>query len=108
MTTQPTPGGCQHCGIPERDHMTRWTPGAGRHKWTAPSQNQVKARMQARSSYATCAECKHAYRPEPHNTTGFCSWTCFDAEERPGAPEALAVFLGPDVTFRRIDTSPQA
>lgn len=44
-----------------------------------------------------CAECHEPYRPEPHNHTGFCSWACFDVEERPGAPEAFAAFLGADV-----------
>lgn len=107
MTTQPTPDGCQHCGIPERQHMTRWKPGIGSHQWTAPTQEQVKTRMLARSAFAICTECRRPYRPEPHNTTGFCSWSCFDAEERPGAPEAFAAFLGPNVTFRRVDTTPE-
>lgn len=47
MTTV-EPSGCQHCGIPERDHMQRWKPGPGWHQWTAPTQEQILARMQAR------------------------------------------------------------
>ncbi|MEU0098241.1 hypothetical protein [Streptomyces sp. NPDC006267] len=46
--TAPPPNGCQHCGVVEREHMQRWKPPAGWHKWTAPTQDQIKARMRAR------------------------------------------------------------
>lgn len=41
------PNGCRHCGLP-RDypaHARQWTPSAGWHTWTAPTQQQIKARM---------------------------------------------------------------
>lgn len=43
-----TPSGCQHCGVERHDHFQRWTTKAGWHKWTAPTQEQIKERMQAR------------------------------------------------------------
>lgn len=47
MTT-PNPNGCRWCGLDQRDHMQRWTDEAGWHTWTAPTDDQIKARMQAR------------------------------------------------------------
>lgn len=47
MTT-PAPSGCQHCGTPKRDHMQRWTKSTGWHRYTPPTQEQIKARMLAR------------------------------------------------------------
>ncbi|WP_431980061.1 hypothetical protein [Streptomyces qinglanensis] len=44
----PTPSGCQHCGVEQRSHARRWTEAAGWHPWTAPTQEQMKARMRAR------------------------------------------------------------
>jgi len=44
------PGGCQHCGIPERQHYQRWKPPADWHQWTAPTDAQILARMKARRS----------------------------------------------------------
>jgi hypothetical protein len=46
MTTAPS--ACRHCGIPEREHMQRWTKAAGWHKYTPPTNDQIKARMRAR------------------------------------------------------------
>ncbi|MCU1617217.1 MAG: hypothetical protein JWO98_4757 [Frankiales bacterium] len=50
--TGPTPQGCQHCGIPHREHFQQWSPpskgGPGWHKWEPPTQEQIKARMNAR------------------------------------------------------------
>ena len=40
--------GCRHCGLPAREHMQRWEPGPGWHKWAAPTQDQIKDRMLAR------------------------------------------------------------
>ena len=40
--------GCRHCGLPAREHMQRWEPGPGWHKWAAPTQEQIKDRMLAR------------------------------------------------------------
>ena len=42
------PSGCRHCGVPEREHMQRWTKDAGWHRWEQPTQEQIKARMHAR------------------------------------------------------------
>ncbi|MEV7675005.1 hypothetical protein [Streptomyces sp. NPDC088752] len=50
-----------------------------------------------------CLECKESYEPEPQNTSGFCSWECFDVKQRPNAPEALHGFLGDGVTMTRVD-----
>ena len=44
----PTPNGCRHCGIPERQHARQWTDEAGWHEWVAPSSAQILARMKAR------------------------------------------------------------
>ena len=40
--------GCQHCGLPAREHMQRWKPEPGWHKWVEPTQEQIKERMLAR------------------------------------------------------------
>jgi hypothetical protein len=42
------PMGCRWCGIGERQHGRQWTRDAGWHEWTQPTQEQIKARMQAR------------------------------------------------------------
>lgn len=42
------PSACTHCGVPRHDHFQRWSREVGWHKWTAPSQEQIKARMLAR------------------------------------------------------------
>lgn len=42
------PSGCRHCGVERRAHFRRWSAGAGWHGWTAPTQEQIKARMLAR------------------------------------------------------------
>ncbi|WP_145503154.1 hypothetical protein [Streptomyces sp. CFMR 7] len=47
------PSGCQHCGINQREHMQRWKPPVGWHQWAAPTQAQIKARMQARRAART-------------------------------------------------------
>lgn len=48
MTVQP--GACRYCPHTERDHMQRWTntDNIGWHKWTPPTQDQIKDRMRAR------------------------------------------------------------
>jgi hypothetical protein len=43
-----TPSGCRHCGVEQRDHFQRWTPEAGWHGYTPPTQQQIKDRMNAR------------------------------------------------------------
>ncbi|MDQ1041487.1 hypothetical protein QFZ75_007989 [Streptomyces sp. V3I8] len=50
-----------------------------------------------------CEECRKSFRAEPRNATNFCSWECFDARPRPGAPEALHGFLGEGVTMTQVD-----
>jgi hypothetical protein len=42
------PSGCQHCSIPEAEHMQRWKPGAGWHEHAAPTDSQILTRMKAR------------------------------------------------------------
>jgi hypothetical protein len=42
------PSGCRYCGMERHGHMRRWSPGAKWHGWTAPTQEQIKARMLAR------------------------------------------------------------
>lgn len=39
------PSACRHCGIPDREHMQRWTTAAGWHMWVPPTKPQVLARM---------------------------------------------------------------
>lgn len=46
MTT--TPNGCQHCGVPRREHYQQWKPPVGWHQWAPPTQDQILARMKAR------------------------------------------------------------
>lgn len=38
-----------------------------------------------------CLECGRSCEWNP---VGYCSWDCFDAEQREGAPEAFAYFFG--------------
>ncbi|PBC80137.1 hypothetical protein BX265_4973 [Streptomyces sp. TLI_235] len=47
MTT-PAPNGCQHCGIPEREHARQWTDETGWHAYELPTDAQILARMKAR------------------------------------------------------------
>lgn len=42
------PSDCGDCGIGERPHCQRWTETAGWHRWVAPTDEQVLARMLAR------------------------------------------------------------
>lgn len=53
MTAVPTPSGCRHCGVPEREHARRWKPPVGWHKWAAPTDEQRKTRMTARRNART-------------------------------------------------------
>ena len=43
----PAPNACRHCGVDEAEHMQRWKPPIGWHTWKQPTQEQIKARMQA-------------------------------------------------------------
>lgn len=47
------PTGCSVCGISDREHMQRYKPPVGWHQWTAPTQEQIKARMLSRRSGRT-------------------------------------------------------
>lgn len=60
------PNGCLHCGIDQQDHMQRWTKTAGWHQWTAPTNAQILARMQARRTARLTAE-----PPKYHAVTGW-------------------------------------
>jgi hypothetical protein len=104
----PTPDGCRHCGIPEREHLQRWHAEAGWHPWTEPTDEQRLERMRARrltARIACCKECGQPYEPEPCNRSGFCSWGCFDMEQRDGAPEAFLGFMPEGVTM--IEVTPE-
>ncbi|AUY50437.1 hypothetical protein [Streptomyces sp. CB01881] len=52
MSTEPSPaadpGGCAHCGLPERGHARQWTEQAGWHAWVRPSPDQTRRRLQER------------------------------------------------------------
>ncbi len=52
MTVEPS--ACRVCGLPERGHCQRWSKAVGWHKWLAPTQDQIKARMHARRARRTC------------------------------------------------------
>ncbi|MEV1168573.1 hypothetical protein [Nonomuraea sp. NPDC049784] len=45
------PNGCRWCGLAQRDHFQRWTPAAGWHGWTPPTQEQIKQRMKGRRTW---------------------------------------------------------
>lgn len=42
------PSACRWCGIPKREHFSRWHAEAKWHKHAEPTQGQIKARMLAR------------------------------------------------------------
>jgi len=42
------PSDCATCGIAQRPHCQRWTDATGWHRWIAPTDEQVLARMLAR------------------------------------------------------------
>ena len=44
----PSPSGCRWCGVEERQHMQRWKPPVGWHRWEPPTLEQRKERMLAR------------------------------------------------------------
>ncbi|MFE0376208.1 hypothetical protein ACFW1M_11590 [Streptomyces inhibens] len=51
-SSPPEPNGCGICGIQQRPHGMQSTPGGGLHQWTAPTDEQIKARMQERRAIA--------------------------------------------------------
>lgn len=57
------------------------------------------------ATFQLCQECGQPYSTTPTNTSGFCSWDCFDVKPRPDADpaEVFHGFLGPGVTMTRID-----
>lgn len=42
------PMGCRWCGIDQPDHEDWWVPEVGWHRWTQPTQDQIKQRMRER------------------------------------------------------------
>lgn len=42
------PSACRHCGIPKRFHYQQWSPREKWHTWKAPTDEQIKLRMQLR------------------------------------------------------------
>ncbi|WP_424533679.1 hypothetical protein ACOZ38_25420 [Sphaerisporangium viridialbum] len=50
--SSPAPGGCRWCGADKQGHCQRFEHAAGWHKWTPPTDKQIKARMLARRSNA--------------------------------------------------------
>jgi hypothetical protein len=47
------PSACRHCDLPCHGHARQWTQAAGLHPWTAPTDQQILARMQARRAART-------------------------------------------------------
>ena len=47
-----TPSGCRWCGVAQLGHARQWKPPVGWHKWTPPTQGQIKARMATRRKEA--------------------------------------------------------
>ena len=43
------PNGCAHCGVIEREHMSRWAEGIGMHNYGSPSNSQRLERMKNRN-----------------------------------------------------------
>jgi hypothetical protein len=60
------PNGCAHCGIEQRCHFRRWTDDAGWHAWTAPTDEQRKARMLTRRSAPTPTPSTPEDTPDEH------------------------------------------
>jgi hypothetical protein len=62
------PSACRHCPETERGHFQRWTDPVGWHRWTAPTQEQIKARMTARragrQAEAAPGDWPHLYPPD--------------------------------------------
>lgn len=85
--TTTDPMGCSWCGIPSRDHMQRYKPPVGWHKWAAPTQEQILARMLARRTARLTANpaVYHAttgWDPEPDGESAVpccadCAGVCF-------------------------------
>ena len=50
MNTESEPSGCRWCGVDQREHMQRWKPPVGWHKWEQPTPEQTKTRMQQRAA----------------------------------------------------------
>ncbi|MEU8040939.1 hypothetical protein [Streptosporangium sp. NPDC049078] len=46
--TETPPSGCHWCGIDQRTHFQRWHDTARWHRYVAPAQHLIKARMLAR------------------------------------------------------------
>lgn len=44
----PNPFGCRWCGVAAGNHGSRYVSSQGMHAWEQPTNDQVKARMQAR------------------------------------------------------------
>jgi len=63
MKHAPNPMGCARCGIDQRGHAIQ-TGTDGSHTWQQPTQEQIKARMQARRA-AHCPTCGPT-TTEPH------------------------------------------
>lgn len=42
------PSGCCYCGVAERGHAQQWSRAKGWHKWTRPTDSQIKTRMYKR------------------------------------------------------------
>lgn len=46
----PTPDGCRHDGIAQRDHANRWHPDVRWHQWQPPTDAQRLERMRERAA----------------------------------------------------------
>lgn len=82
-----SPYGCSWCGGERHHHGSQWAPITGLHKWTAPTQEQILARMRARRAERLAANpaVYHAttgWDPEPNGESAVpccadCMEVCF-------------------------------
>lgn len=59
-----TPSACRYCGIERHDHFRRWSKEVKWHGWTAPTQEQIKARMLERRAERLAPKPLLAITPE--------------------------------------------
>ena len=77
MKSLPNPNGCRLCGIDQRSHAIQAGPD-GSHTWTAPTQQQIKDRMQARRVADDAAE-QDVCRAAQYGDRSLCG--CMDCIE---------------------------
>lgn len=45
------PSACRECGTPKNEHFQRWSASVGWHRWTRPTERQIKNRMRVRRKH---------------------------------------------------------